>query len=306
MLLDKKGYQVSEKVHMTTISIGKPAGLLRELSMLIKLRLTSVVVISSGLSYLIASQGSYDLYTLALLLGGGFLITSASNILNEVLEKDFDRLMKRTSQRPLASGRMNTSFAVLLAGVSACVGMLLLASLHPLAAMLGSLALVSYAFIYTPLKRFSLWAVPIGAVPGAMPVLIGAVVAQGGLTPLAIVLFSIQFLWQFPHFWAIGWLGFDEYKRAGFGFIPEKNGQVDPRIALHAMGYALALIPAVMAPFFMGMNLLTTGLLLMILTLAFALLAWRLYVNQTRKEALALMFGSLIYLPVVLCLIWIG
>lgn len=261
---------------------------------------------SSVLAFLIGSAGSVNVVDLLFLAGGGFFITAASNILNEVLERDFDRLMKRTSIRPLATGRLNPSMAVLIAGVSACIGMLLLASLHPLAVMLGSLALVSYAFIYTPLKRFSLWAVPVGAIPGAMPVLIGAVVGQGGLTPLAITLFGIQFLWQFPHFWAIGWLGFEEYKKAGFAFVPEKAGEVDPKIALHSAIYALLLIPVVLGPYFLGVNHLLTGIILVLITLGFAYLAIRLYKHQTRKDALILMFGSLVYLPVVLGLIWLG
>ena len=293
-------------IEVAQVLTDKRIGFLRELSLLIKLRLTMVVVLSSGLAYLIGAGAGFILSDLVILMGGGLLITAASNILNEVLERDFDKEMKRTSNRPLAAGRMNPSMAVFLAGVSACCGMLLLASLHPLAVMLGSLALVSYAFIYTPLKRFSLWAVPVGAIPGAMPVLIGAVVGQGGLTPLAIILFGIQFLWQFPHFWAIGWLGFDEYKKAGFEFVPEKDGKVDPKIALHSVVYALLLLPLVMFPYSLGINHLATGLVLLVLTLGYAYLGWRLYQNRERKDALILMFGSLMYLPIVLTLIWIG
>lgn len=289
-----------------TLAVPRSGNWLSEVSLLIKFRLTMVVVMTSGLAFLIGSSGAIMYSQLFLLLSGGFFITAASNILNEVLEREFDRLMKRTSIRPLASGRMNVSTAVLLAGISAIAGMILLAAIDPLAVMLGSLALVSYAFIYTPLKRFSLWAVPVGAIPGAMPVLIGAVVAQGGITPLAIVLFAIQFLWQFPHFWAIGWLGYEEYKKAGFGFIPEKHGQVDPKIALHSMVYSLLLVPVVALPYILGFNHLITAVVLALITTGFAWLGWRLYQKQTRKEALALMFGSLIYLPVVMCLIWLG
>lgn len=282
------------------------ASVLNDLSLLIKFRLTSVVVLSSGIAYLIGAAETFELMVFTQLMVGGFLITAASNILNEVLEKDFDALMKRTANRPVAAGRMSVSSAVLVAGISASLGLILLAMIHPLAVLLGSLALVSYSFIYTPLKRFSLWAVPVGAIPGAIPVLIGAVVGQGGITMLAIVLFAIQFLWQFPHFWAIAWLGFDDYKKAGYQFVPEKNGEVDPKIAIHSMVYALLLVPVVLWPSIEGVNHIATGLVLALLSVLFAYLGIRLYKGRSRKDALILMFGSLLYLPIVLGLIWLG
>lgn len=297
---------MSKKVYTEVIGKTTEGNWLSAVSQLIKLRLTLVVVFSSVLAYLIAAQGAIQWMNMLILGVGGLLITSASNILNEVLERDFDGQMKRTMNRPLVTGRINISLGVLIAGIAACSGMFLLALLHPVAALLGSLALVSYAFIYTPLKRFSLWAVPVGAVPGAMPVLIGAVVAEGGITMLGITLFAIQFLWQFPHFWAIGWLGFDDYKKAGFAFIPEKNGSVDPRLGWHSALYALLLIPVVLTPSYLGITHIAAGVFLVAITCVFAWLGWNLYIRRTRREALVLMFGSLLYLPVVLSIIWLA
>lgn len=179
-----------------------------DFAQLVKFRLTLTVVFSSLMAYWIALplDRSYG-YRLFSFLLGGFLITAAANVLNQVLEKNHDALMSRTLNRPLPSGRMNDSDAILIAGIMSVLGLILLATLNLWSSLLGAVSLLIYAFIYTPLKRISSFAVFVGAIPGALPVLIGTIAAQGYLSTLGLCLFAIQFFWQFPHFWAISWLG---------------------------------------------------------------------------------------------------
>ena len=166
-----------------------------------------------------------------LLLGvGGFLVTGAANALNQVLEKDYDKLMKRTANRPLAAERMTTSTAVLMAGLMCLLGTFCLSAFNAWAGLLGMLSMVLYAFVYTPMKRFSPLAVVVGAIPGALPLMIGCVAVEGYLSGLAIALFAIQFFWQFPHFFAIAWVGDEDYKRAGFNLLPNKKGLLDSSV----------------------------------------------------------------------------
>ena len=252
------------------------------------------------MAFFIASTQGVTAASVLILALGGFLVTGAANTLNQVLEKDYDRLMKRTADRPLATGRMSVSEAVLAAGLMAMSGIMLLALFNVWAAFFGMLSLVAYAFLYTPLKRISTMAIPVGAVPGALPMLIGCVAAEGELTTLALVLFSFQFAWQFPHFWSIGWLGYDDYRKAGYKMLPERDGERDPNTGLYAVGYALLLIPLVFILHTMGVVGTGSAVLAGVMSLGFAWLGWNLYRNRDRKSALRLMFGSLLYLPVVL------
>jgi heme o synthase len=206
--------------------------------------------------------------------------------------------MNRTANRPLAAGRMSSSEAVLAAGLMSLVGLILLAMFNPLTVFLGSLSLISYAFIYTPLKRVSPIAVLIGAIPGALPAMIGSVAATGTLTPLAIALFSIQFLWQFPHFWAIAWLGDEDYKKAGFNLLPSREGKLDETVGWNAFVYAAFLLPVGYAPFALGFTGIVSAVVLVILGVAFAYYAFRLYKDCTREAARGLMFCSFFYLPI--------
>ena len=165
-----------------------------DLYMLFKFRLSLMVVISAVLAYAIAAQGGFSYLTLSFLALGGFAITAAANGINQVLEKDFDVLMERTKNRPIPTGRMSISEAVLYAGMMALFGITILALFNPLSALLGTTALVSYAFVYTPMKRYSTMAVAVGAIPGALPVLIGFAAFEGSISALAMSLFMIQFL----------------------------------------------------------------------------------------------------------------
>lgn len=273
---------------------------LEDYKQLVKFRLNLFVVFSAVASFIIVSQWSVS-WSAALLLGvGGFLITGAANALNEVLEKDYDRLMKRTSNRPLPAGRMSVSEAVLMAGFMFVVGLFVLALFNPLCAVLGSFAVISYAFIYTPIKRFSTIAVAIGAIPGALPVLIGAVAFEGTITPLALVLFGIQFIWQFPHFWSIGWLGFDDYKLAGYKLVPEEDGRPDRGIGKQSMYYTLLLLPLLAFGFYLGVLSMISLVLVSVAAVLYAASGYNLYIKADNNAARKLMFSSFLFLPIVL------
>ena len=273
--------------------------------MLTKIRLTSTVVLSAVLAYLIAAP-VVDYSILLAVLIGGFATTMAANVLNQVGERDHDQLMSRTMNRPLATGRMSVSRAVLTAGILSIVGTFALASINPLAALLGMIALLSYAFVYTPLKRLSVAAVFVGTIPGAIPALIGSVAAEGYISTLGWSLFCIQVLWQIPHFWAIGWLGFEDYQKAGFKLLPTTDrGERDPGTGLQAMVYGLILAGIVWVPYTIGSFSFLSAFLSTILGLIYAYFGWQLFVKQDRKSALSLMFFSLAYLPFVFAMGWL-
>lgn len=294
---------IINKVAVKAATVGV-AGLViqkvQDYKLLVKFRLSLTVVLSSVMAFLIGSS-SYSLNWVAVgvLALGGFLVTGAANALNQVLEKDYDRLMKRTADRPLAAGRMKVSEAVLAAGFMCLFGITLLALFNPWTAFLGMMAMVSYAFVYTPLKRLSPVAVPVGAIPGALPTMIGCVAAQGEVTSLAWTLFAIQFLWQFPHFWSIGWLGFEDYRKAGFRFMPGYD-EPDRSASRQAFGYALLLIPIAILPYWLGATGLVSAVVVALLGAGYAALSWRFMKRHDRKSALSVMFYSFAYIPLTL------
>ena len=279
---------------------------LTEVGLLVKFRLTLTVVFSSVIAYVIAATGSVELIPLIMLGLGGFLVTAAANAFNQVLEREYDKQMERTAGRPLAAGRMQISEAVVLAGLMCLFGIVILGLFNPLTAFLGMISLIMYAFIYTPLKRYSTLAVAVGAIPGALPAMIGCVAFEGTISWLAIILFGIQFLWQFPHFWSIGWLSFDQYQRAGFKLVPMKNGLIDPNLGLNSSIYTMLLFPVIWTAFYLGLCSSLTAGIASLATIAFVAMAWRFHQNQSRKTAMQLMFGSIIYLPVVLVILMLG
>lgn len=263
------------------------------------------VVFTSMMAFILASPVSVDWIGLVILTLGGMLVTGAANALNQVLEKDYDILMERTANRPIATGRMTVSEAVMAAGLMTLVGISLLALFNVWASFFGMLSLVSYAFVYTPMKRISPLAIPIGALPGALPVLIGAVAIQGEITAFAVTLFAIQFFWQFPHFWAIGWLGFDDYQKAGFKLLPSVNGQRDERTGLQSFIYAsvLILIPIL---FHWNFNTGWVSIAIMAITGAvYAMYGWQLYKQNSKQSARKLMFFSFAYMPIILLVLMI-
>lgn len=267
---------------------------------LIKMRLTSLVVFTAIASYLIASDLNFSGVHLLLLAIGGFGVAGASNALNQVLEKDYDILMKRTQDRPVASGRMTMSHAVMFAGLLCLLGITALAVFNVLTAFLGMLAFMTYAFVYTPLKRYSSAAVFVGAVAGAMPMMIGVVAWTGTITWLALALFIIQFAWQYPHFWAIGFLGFQDYKKAGFNFVPSKNGHADRIIGVSAMMYSLVLIVLSVMMMYLSLVGILAGIVMTLLGVSYLIYAVRFYQDFDMISARKLMFSSLIYIPLVM------
>lgn len=273
---------------------------LRDYALLTKVRLSSLVVFSALMAFLITVQGAFNWLDLILLGMAGWMVTAASNTLNQVIEKSEDKLMERTSDRPLPSERMSIYEAILLAGILGVTGILILAlNFNMLSGLLGALALISYAFIYTPFKKISAVAVLIGAVPGAMPLLIGATAATGELSLLAMSLFAIQFMWQMPHFWSIAWLMKDDYEKAGYRLLPS-NGEKNRSAALQSIPYLVLLIVTGMIPYFLGVSGIVSFIIIAITGLYFLKCGIQLAIDLTDKSAKTMMFASFIYVPVVL------
>jgi protoheme IX farnesyltransferase len=279
---------------------------LQDVELLVKFRLSTFVVFSSLVAYVIAAGQDFRLIPFLLLTVGGFLITFAANILNEILEADYDRMMQRTSNRPLAAGRWSSSSALVVAGFTSLAGITLLALLNPLTSFLGTLSLVTYAFLYTPLKRYSPVAVIVGAIPGALPVMIGMIAHDGVITSAALFLFAIQFIWQFPHFWAIGFLSYEQYRNAGYKLLPEENGNIDRRLGSQTFIYTCLMIPVILIGFLTGLISLVGAMGLIALSGFFLWKAWVFYNQFDKTSARALMFSSFLYLPAVLMVLWIG
>lgn len=269
---------------------------------LVKIRLTSLVVITAVGAYLIMGGLSVSFLSVALLALGGFLVTGASNVLNQVLEKDFDVYMKRTMNRPIVTGEVSVSSGVLLSGLMCLGGVTLLALFNVWAAFLGMLAFVLYSFLYTPLKRFTPVAVLIGGIAGAMPMMIGAVAYEGGLSYGALLLFGVQFCWQFPHFWAIAFLGNEDYNKAGFEFIPQDEEMNSPSrsIATSSLIYSILLLPIVYGLYALSMVSVGFMLSLIILTMAYIYYSYRFWKDFNMASAKKLMFMSLLYIPLFL------
>jgi len=277
---------------------------LQDFELLVKFRLSSFVVFSSVVAYCIAAGSQFHLASFIVLALGGALITFAANILNEVLEAEYDSMMQRTANRPLAAGRMGKSAALVIAGMFSLVGIILLALLNPLTSFLGTLSLVTYAFIYTPLKRYSTVSVIVGAIPGALPVMIGMIAHDGVLTAAALFVFGIQFLWQFPHFWAIGFLSFDQYKHAGYKLLPQEENGIDRRLGTQALVYTLMYLPLLWIGYANELISVTGLITMTVLSSLFAYRAWIFYRDFDRESARKLMFSSFIYLPLALMLLW--
>lgn len=278
---------------------------LRDYGMLVKLRLNLTVVFSAAMAYVIATEGAINWLGLGLLILAGFMVTGAANALNQVLEREYDAMMQRTADRPLAAGRMTVSEAVMVAGLLSFAGVALLAFFNPWAAILGMLSMILYAFVYTPLKRVGPIAVFVGAIPGALPTMIGCVAFEGQITLLAVVLFAIQFLWQFPHFWAIAWLSHEDYLQGGFHLLPSAHGTKDENVGRQSMWYALMLIPVSLLPWWLNYNSLVASLLLVLLSIGYAWKGYQLYQYNDRATARKQMFYAFLYLPAALCILYI-
>jgi len=274
---------------------------LKDYAQLIKPSLSIMVVFSSVISYLLAPKVVvYDWKMIVLFFIAGLLVTGSANAINQVVEKDTDAVMKRTAKRPVASGRMTVAEGWAFAIITGVLGILMLGNyFNWLSAGIALLSLFLYAFIYTPLKKVSSISVIVGAVPGALPCLIGWAAGNDALSIGGWVLFLLQFMWQFPHFWAIAWIAHNDYAKAGFKLLPNESGPTK-FTAIQTNIYSLLLIPIGVIPYFIGMSGIVS---LVIVTLANIFMVWRcvqLYRNMNVASARRVMFSSYIYLPIVL------
>lgn len=265
---------------------------------LAKTRLSLLVVFSSVMAYFFENV-AFSWMSILLLGLGGYLVTASSNTINQILEKDTDKLMKRTANRPLPSGTLSPIEATIFAGLTGVIGIAILSFyFNPLSGLLAALSLLIYAFIYTPFKRISPAAVFIGAVPGALPLLIGSTVATGQITLPGFVLFIIQFMWQMPHFWAIAWLLNEDYRNGGFFLLPSGKGK-SRDAALQILPYNILLILSSALPFIFGFAGITSLVISLICGFLFMYTAVQLCIDLSDKSAKKLMFASFFYIPIV-------
>ncbi|MEO6584595.1 MAG: heme o synthase [Ferruginibacter sp.] len=266
---------------------------------LIKFTLSFMVVFSTVVSYLLAPNVRFNLLQVLLLFVAGMLITGSANTVNQALEKDTDALMKRTANRPVASGRMAASEAYSFALVAGIIGVSILWYFFNFqSALIGLVSLLLYGFVYTPLKKINSIAVLVGAVPGALPCLIGWVAATNELSVGGWILFAIQFIWQFPHFWAIAWVAHEDYSRAGFKLLPSTKGPTK-FTALQSVMYSVMMIPVGLLPYYFGISGITSLWIVLACNLAMVYLSLVLYFKMDVASARRVMFGSYFYLMIV-------
>ncbi len=287
----------------------KKSNVFKDYVQLIKPSLSIMVVFSSVISYLLAPKVvEYNVAMIVLLFIAGMLVTGGANGINQTVEKDTDAMMKRTASRPIAAGRLSTAQGWAFSIICGVLGVLLLYFyFNWQSALLAAFSLFLYAFIYTPLKKINAIAVLVGAFPGALPCLIGwtagndAILQAGnGLVDYGgVVLFALQFLWQFPHFWAIAWIAHSDYNKAGFKLLPGKLGPTK-YTALQTVIYSLLLIPVGVIPYFIHLSGFVSLIIVLIANAFIVTQCIRLYIEMDVKAARRVMFGSYIYLPIVL------
>lgn len=286
-------------------------GFISDFNKLVKLRLTLTVVFSASISFLIGAtqQGDIIWFNWALLTIGGFLVTGAANGFNEIIERDLDKLMKRTEDRPLPAGRMTTGQALILSVFMGIAGTLILVELNFIAGLLSVFSIFLYAFVYTPLKQKSPIAVWVGAIPGALPPLIGyyaafksagfglaySEVSEAAVVITPLVLFTIQFFWQFPHFWAIAWVTDEDYKRAGFRLLP--TTKTDKLSAWFIFISCVLMIPVGFLPMYFGIGGWVFTLLSLVGGLLFTWYGFQHLQKMEVSTAKKIMFTSFAYLP---------
>jgi len=278
-----------------------PTSVIKNFTEITKMRLSVSVVFSSVAGYLLGVEGPIDFTVLLLLCLGGYCMVGASNVYNQIIEKDLDALMDRTKDRPIPAGRMGVTPAFILASVLVIAGIGILYVINPQTAMFGAISIFMYVSLYTPLKTRTPLSVFVGAFPGAIPFMLGWVAATNdfGIEPGS--LFMIQFFWQFPHFWAIGWFLYDDYKKGGFFMLP--TGKRDKGTAIQVILYSIwtvlaSLIPAVGVT---GRLYITPVSAVLILGLGVWLIyyAIRLYKLKTEKAARQLMLVSVSYITLL-------
>lgn len=268
---------------------------------LIKFTLSFTVVFSCVICYLLAPKVvEYNWWMIIALFVAGMLVTGSANAINQAVEKDTDAQMKRTAKRPVAAGRMSQQEAYIFALVAGILGVAMMWYFFNLSsAALSAFSLFLYAYIYTPLKKINSIAVLVGAFPGALPCLIGWVAGNDDFGVGGWVLFGVQFLWQFPHFWAIAWVAHNDYSRVGFKLLPSDKGPTK-FTALQAVMYSVLMIPVGMLPYYIGLTGKVSLIIVMICNLFMVVQSLRLYKDMDVKAARRVMFSSYIYLPIVL------
>ena len=278
----------------------KHKSLFSEILILIKYRLSLSVVLSSVASYLLAFE-IFSTSTFILLIIGGFLVVGSSNGFNQIIERERDSLMSRTLNRPLPSGNMSIYQAIIICSILGLVGLFMLYTINFRTAFFGFVSMIIYLAVYTPLKPITPLSVFFGAIPGAIPFMLGWVAVTNKFSIETGILFMIQFFWQFPHFWAIGWVSHDDYKRAGFKMLP--TGKRDNATAFQIVFYTIWMILVSTLPYFSFTGTFSIGLTSLILILAagiFMLIqALRLMKYKDNQNAIRLMYTSIFYLSFI-------
>lgn len=268
---------------------------------LTKFRLGALVVFSAVITYFTVCQ-SINWYQVLALCVGGILVTSAANGFNQIIEKDLDKLMDRTKDRPMPTGALNVGEAFVFCTLMGIGGTVLLwVYTNPLCGILGFVSILLYAIVYTPLKRITPFSVFVGAFPGALPTLIGGVAATEGfgqITFFSLLLFLIQFVWQFPHFWSLAWFNNDDYEKADFHLLPSSGGK-DDFSKFQVLLYTVFLLFVSILPFvFRFVGPLST-IACILCGLAMLMQAYNFYRLATNEHARKLFFITLVYLPLV-------
>jgi heme o synthase len=267
-------------------------------SEMLKFRLSLLVAFSCAFGFVLASP-TVQWSKLLMLFIGGFLLSGASIVINQIKEKEFDKVMTRTMNRPLPTERVTVQEAMTFGAICFTIAIIILYYFtNPITTGLSILSMILYSFVYTPLKRVGPIAVFVGAIPGALPPLLGWTAATGTITYEALIIFGIQFIWQFPHFWAIAWVADDDYKKAGFKLLPS-GGAKDLNTAIQIMIYTMFLIPFGLLPAFFGITGMNSAIVVTVCGVLFFSQTFSLMRSGDRRSALKIMFGSFLYLPIV-------
>ncbi len=265
---------------------------------LLKFRLSFLVAFSCAFGFVLASP-NINWSTLIMLFLGALLLSGSSVTINQIIEKDLDKLMTRTMNRPLPTNRLSVFEATIFASICFTLSIsILLTFTNVFTTILSIVSMLLYCFVYTPLKRVGSIAVFVGAIPGALPPLLGWIAATGTITHEAWIIFGIQFIWQFPHFWAIAWVADDDYKKAGFKLLPW-GGQKDLNTAIQIMIYTMFLLPLGLLPAKFGVTGIDSAIVATICGVLFLAQTFSLMKTGSRQSALRIMFGSFLYLPIV-------
>ena len=285
---------------MTSVSVARSHSKLDDLFQLVKIRLNSLVVVTAAGGYYMAAPTVFDPMVLVATCLGTGLVAGGAAALNQVRERDIDQQMDRTKDRPVASGRMTSGEAIAIAGVATAVGFAMLWLVASMTAALVAVAtLVIYLVIYTPMKRLSSLSTVVGAIPGALPPVIGWTAAGGTLASAAPwSLFLIMFVWQLPHFLAIAWLYREDYARAGLPMLPVVDRQ-GVLTGGQAALWAATLVPVTLLPYLLRFTTGTYAIAALVLGIAFLVVAVRFMLRRTDDRARALFYGSITYLPLL-------